>query len=227
TNSPTTSVRRPLAGPSRRSGGLRSSPLSRTEPSPPSRWPRRGSSLRSGSSRRAARASPRMARRSPAASRPSRVRSWRSWSAEAGNWPGADPPPSTRPKRARTRRTSSGARRRSDSPTLFHHRESAACTSSHVPPPVYRLAGGGIDTPAEKYLPSRMAPDAAAAVADVYRADWGRIVATLIGLIGDFELAEEAAQEAFTAALEQWPSAGVPELPRAWIIKTARNKAID
>jgi RNA polymerase sigma-70 factor, ECF subfamily len=72
-----------------------------------------------------------------------------------------------------------------------------------------------------------MAPDAAAAVADVYRADWGRIVATLIGLIGDFELAEEAAQEAFTAALEQWDTSGVPELPRAWIIKTARNKAVD
>ena len=72
-----------------------------------------------------------------------------------------------------------------------------------------------------------MAPDAAAAVDEVYRADWGRIVATLIGLIGDFELAEEAAQEAFTAAVEQWPADGVPELPRAWIIKTARNKAID
>ena len=72
-----------------------------------------------------------------------------------------------------------------------------------------------------------MAPDAAAAVDEVYRADWGRIVATLIGLIGDFELAEEAAQEAFTAAIEQWPASGVPELPRAWIIKTGRNKAID
>jgi RNA polymerase sigma-70 factor, ECF subfamily len=72
-----------------------------------------------------------------------------------------------------------------------------------------------------------MSPDAAAAVDEVYRADWGRIVATLIGLIGDFELAEEAAQEAFTAAVEQWADSGVPDLPRAWIIKTARNKAID
>ena len=72
-----------------------------------------------------------------------------------------------------------------------------------------------------------MTPDAAAAVDAVYRADWGRIVATLIGLIGDFELAEDAAQEAFTAAVEQWAADGVPELPRAWIIKTARNKAID
>jgi RNA polymerase sigma-70 factor, ECF subfamily len=61
----------------------------------------------------------------------------------------------------------------------------------------------------------------------VYRSDWGMIVATLIRLIGDFDLAEEAAQEAFAAAVDQWPSAGVPEYPRAWIIQTARHKAID
>jgi RNA polymerase sigma-70 factor (ECF subfamily) len=69
--------------------------------------------------------------------------------------------------------------------------------------------------------------DAAATVEDVYRSDWGRIVATLIGLLGDFDLAEEYAQEAFAAALEQWPASGVPALPRAWIIQTARHKAID
>jgi RNA polymerase sigma-70 factor (ECF subfamily) len=67
----------------------------------------------------------------------------------------------------------------------------------------------------------------AEAVAEVYRTDWGRIVAALIGVLGDFDLAEEAAQEAFTAALDQWPAAGVPEFPRAWIIQTARHKAID
>src|SRR5467141_4286672 len=78
-----------------------------------------------------------------------------------------------------------------------------------------------------KYLPSHMAQDAAAAVDAVYRSDWGRIVATLIRLIGDFDLAEEAAQEAFTAAVDQWRASGVPEFPRAWIIRTARNKAID
>ncbi|HEU5452091.1 MAG TPA: DUF6596 domain-containing protein, partial [Terriglobales bacterium] len=61
----------------------------------------------------------------------------------------------------------------------------------------------------------------------VYRSDWGRIVATLIGLLGDFDLAEEYAQEAFTAALNQWPEEGVPEFPRAWIVQTARHKAID
>jgi len=72
-----------------------------------------------------------------------------------------------------------------------------------------------------------MPPDAASAVEEVYRSEWGRIVATLIGLVGDFDLAEESAQEAFTAAVEQWRDSGVPELPRAWIIQTARHKAID
>lgn len=69
--------------------------------------------------------------------------------------------------------------------------------------------------------------DAAAAVEAVYRSDWGRIVATLISMLGDFDLAEEYAQEAFAAALDQWTSSGVPESPRAWIVSTARHKAID
>src|SRR5262245_13149033 len=73
-----------------------------------------------------------------------------------------------------------------------------------------------------------MPGEAAAAVADLYRSDWGRIVATLIRLVGgDFDVAEEAAQEAFAAAVDQWRDAGVPEFPRAWIIQTARHKAID
>jgi RNA polymerase sigma-70 factor (ECF subfamily) len=72
-----------------------------------------------------------------------------------------------------------------------------------------------------------MAADAAKAVEAVYRSDWGRIVATLIGITRDFDLAEESAQEAFTAAVDQWRQSGVPEFPRAWIIQTARHKAID
>jgi len=92
---------------------------------------------------------------------------------------------------------------------------------------VKRTAAFQIDTPAGKYLPSSMAPDVAAAVDAVYRSDWGRIVATLIGLVGDFEIAEEAAQEAFTVAVDRWRATGVPEFPRAWIIQTARHKAID
>src|SRR5438477_5129546 len=69
--------------------------------------------------------------------------------------------------------------------------------------------------------------EAAEAVETVYRSDWGRIVATLIRLVRDFDVAEEAAQEAFTAAVDQWRVSGVPEFPRAWIIQTARHKAID
>src|SRR5437773_997545 len=72
-----------------------------------------------------------------------------------------------------------------------------------------------------------MPPDTNAVVDSVYRSDWGRIVATLIRLVGDFDLAEEAAQEAFAAAVNQWRASGVPEFPRAWILQTARHKAID
>ncbi|NJL66623.1 MAG: RNA polymerase sigma factor [Microcoleus sp. SM1_3_4] len=69
--------------------------------------------------------------------------------------------------------------------------------------------------------------DVTLAIESVYRSDWGRIVATLIGVVGDFDVAEEAAQEAFTVAVNQWPTAGIPDFPRAWLIKTARFKAID
>ena len=72
-----------------------------------------------------------------------------------------------------------------------------------------------------------MLPNANLAVDAVYRSDWGRIVATLIRQFGDFELAEDAAQEAFTAAVDQWRTDGVPESPSAWIIQTAKHKAID
>src|SRR4029453_7770086 len=99
-----------------------------------------------------------------------------------------------------------------------------------VPPSVNRTTRARIDTPPIKYLPSVMpegVQDAAAAVDALYRSDWGRIVATLIRLLGDFDLAEEVAQEAFTAAVDQWPAAGVPEFPRAWIVQTARHKALD
>ena len=61
----------------------------------------------------------------------------------------------------------------------------------------------------------------------LYRADSGRILATLIRLLGDFDLAEEAMHEAFAAALSLWPKSGVPDNPRPWLISTARFKAID
>src|SRR5918999_1394363 len=60
-----------------------------------------------------------------------------------------------------------------------------------------------------------------------YRSESRRVLATLIRLLGDFDLAEEALQEAFTAALERWPVEGVPQNPRAWLVSTGRFKAID
>jgi RNA polymerase sigma-70 factor, ECF subfamily len=65
------------------------------------------------------------------------------------------------------------------------------------------------------------------AFAKFYRDEFGRILASVIRAIGDFELAEDAVQEAFAAALEQWPRDGMPDNPRAWIVGVARNKAID
>jgi RNA polymerase sigma-70 factor, ECF subfamily len=64
-------------------------------------------------------------------------------------------------------------------------------------------------------------------IEQVYREESARILATLIRLLGDFDLAEEVTQEAFAVALEQWPRRGVPENPRAWLVSTARNKAVD
>ena len=66
-----------------------------------------------------------------------------------------------------------------------------------------------------------------APVEQVFRDEWGRVLAVLIGLLGDFELAEEAAQDAFAIAAERWPRQGAPHNPRAWLVTTARNRAID
>jgi RNA polymerase sigma-70 factor (ECF subfamily) len=60
-----------------------------------------------------------------------------------------------------------------------------------------------------------------------FRDEWGGVVAALIGFLGDFDLAEEAAQEAFSIAAERWPRHGYPANPRAWLVRTARNRAID
>src|SRR5579859_2080088 len=61
----------------------------------------------------------------------------------------------------------------------------------------------------------------------VYRSESRRILATLIRLLGDFELAEDALHDAFSAALKQWPKEGIPANPRAWLITAGRFKAID
>ena len=64
-------------------------------------------------------------------------------------------------------------------------------------------------------------------VGEVYRSESRRVFATLVRLLGDFDLAEDALHNAFTAALEQWPGSGVPDNPRAWLVSVARFKAID
>lgn len=66
-----------------------------------------------------------------------------------------------------------------------------------------------------------------AGIDEIFREQWGRVVATLVGLLGDFDLAEEAAQEAFVIAAGRWPTDGIPSNPRAWLITTARNRAVD
>lgn len=66
-----------------------------------------------------------------------------------------------------------------------------------------------------------------AIVEQTFREEWGRVLAALIGFLGDFDLAEEATQEAFTIAAERWPRDGMPTHPRAWLVTTARNRAID
>ena len=65
------------------------------------------------------------------------------------------------------------------------------------------------------------------AVDAVYRSESRRVLATLIRLLGDFDLAEEALHDAFAAAVEQWPRDGVPANPRAWLVSAGRFKAID
>jgi RNA polymerase sigma-70 factor (ECF subfamily) len=62
---------------------------------------------------------------------------------------------------------------------------------------------------------------------EIFREEWGRVLATLIGVLGDFDLAEDAAQEAFAIAADHWPRDGVPAYPRAWLMRTARNRATD
>src|SRR5262245_50634900 len=85
-------------------------------------------------------------------------------------------------------------------------------------PPYSRTASSQIDSP------STMTPHE---IEGLYRRESGAILATLIRRLGDFDLAEEALQEAFAAAIAQWPSEGAPREPIAWIVQTAKHKAID
>src|SRR6478672_6189736 len=73
----------------------------------------------------------------------------------------------------------------------------------------------------------RSARSLASVLEDIFREDWGRVVASLVGSLRDIELAEDAAQEAFAIAAERWPRDGLPPNPTGWLITTARNRAID
>src|ERR1700744_3785485 len=66
-----------------------------------------------------------------------------------------------------------------------------------------------------------------AEIEKIFRGEAARALATLIRLVGDFDLAEDVLQEAFAAALERWPHSEVPANPRAWLVNVGRNKAID
>src|ERR1700733_6988257 len=76
-------------------------------------------------------------------------------------------------------------------------------------------------------MPADTATGAAAAVDAAFREEWGRVVATLIAMTGDWDLAEECAQDAFARALQTWARDGVPDRPGAWLTTTARNRAVD
>ena len=76
-------------------------------------------------------------------------------------------------------------------------------------------------------MPPNAPEDLSRTIETLYRSESGRILATLVRLLGDLDLAEEAMHEAFAAALDSWPQAGMPDKPRPWLISTARFKAID
>ena len=85
------------------------------------------------------------------------------------------------------------------------------CPSLVIVSPATLCAGSRMDTKVER----------------IYREESGRILATLIRLLGSFDVAEEVMQDAFAAALEQWPQQGIPDNPRAWLVSTAHHKAVD
>ena len=76
-------------------------------------------------------------------------------------------------------------------------------------------------------MPQIVPEELSRTIETLYRSESGRILATLVRLLGDLDVAEEAMHEAFAAALDTWPQAGVPDKPRPWLISTARFKAID
>src|ERR1041384_1327328 len=76
-------------------------------------------------------------------------------------------------------------------------------------------------------MPSPVPEQFTTTIETLYRTESGRVLATLVRLLGDLDLAEEAMHEAFAVAVESWPLTGIPDKPRPWLISTARFKAID
>ena len=76
-------------------------------------------------------------------------------------------------------------------------------------------------------MPPNAPEEVSRIIETLYRSESGRILATLVRLLGDLDVAEEAMHEAFAAALDTWPQTGIPDKPRPWLISTARFKAID
>ena len=76
-------------------------------------------------------------------------------------------------------------------------------------------------------MPQNVPEELSKIIETLYRSESGRILATLVRLLGDLDVAEEAMHEAFAAALDTWPRTGIPDKPRPWLISTARFKAID
>src|SRR5271167_2189758 len=76
-------------------------------------------------------------------------------------------------------------------------------------------------------MPTPVPEQISRTIETLYRSESGRVLATLVRLLGDLDLAEESMHEAFAAALDTWPKTGIPDKPRPWLISTARFKAID
>src|SRR5262245_31589201 len=81
--------------------------------------------------------------------------------------------------------------------------------------------------PISEQSPEQSPEQFSTVIETLYRSESGRVLATLVRLLGDLDLAEEAMHEAFAVALESWPQTGIPDKPRPWLISTARFKAID
>ena len=151
--------------------------------------------------------------------------------------------PGARPRRARRRRRAAAGRRDGDDRSRRTTSESLItdgpfADTKEVFGGFYLLEADDLDARAglrgahPRHPPRRLrrgapARGAGALIEQAFRDEWGRVLASLIGFLGDFDLAEEAAQEAFAIAAERWPRDGAPRNPGAWLTTTARNRAID